>query len=119
MMIGPLLAIIVPLVLTVVIEVLVARAFFNSHYDLKIVALAQCITNPIVNLVLMMCTHFGMVEFILTMIGLEIGAIVAEALIYRKYLSEKNQNKAWVLSIVANIVAFVTGWIIVLLTGIS
>ena len=107
--------IILPLMLTILIEALVARAFLSSRNDLKIVALAQCVTNPIVNLIIVLCRYLQVPAITVLIVGLEVMAVIAEALIYQKCFSEGNKNKSVCLSLVANMAAFATGYIVLVL----
>lgn len=105
-------SIIIPLLLTIVIETITACLFFRSRDDLIIVVLAQCITNPVLNLILILCRFWG-VEFLpLVLVVLEIIVIVVEALVYYYNFSQKNRKKSLPLSIVANVAAWATGYII-------
>lgn len=99
------------------IEVLVARFFLSSRNDLKIVALAQCVTNPIVNLAVVLCRYLQVSANTVWIVGLEVMAVIVEALIYQKGFSEENKNKSVCLSLVANIIAFVVGYTALSLIG--
>ncbi len=102
---------ILPLVLTVVIECLVARLFgIRKRSDLLTVMLANTITNPLVNLISYLLFHFGLAALIRRMIVyliLEPLIVVVEAGIYRYNLDE--EINGWLLSLAANLTSILGG----------
>ena len=104
-------SIIVPLVLTIIIEVLLAFVFLRVKDDCRIVVLAQCITNPIVNLAMEFEYFFEKSESLFLLGVLEIGAVIIEAIIYRRCFSEKNKSCAINFSILANAASFLIGFV--------
>ena len=102
-------SLLIPLVLTVVIEELVACLFFRSKNDLLIVLLTQCITNPAINLLIFLFRTNGVKDLMMIIVLLEIMVVIVEMVIYVKNLSDNNKNKSLPLSLVANSVAFLIG----------
>ena len=105
-------SIIIPLVLTIIIETLLAGGFLRTKHDCVIVALAQCVTNPVMNLGIILNRVYGVITPVLLLAILELGAVVVEIMIYRKYFSDKNKSKATMFAIIANMVSFLVGVIL-------
>ncbi len=100
----------VPLVLTILIELVGALALkVRKLADLRLVALVNCVTNPLVvagNLLL--SGYLGEQRgLLLTMILLEPFAVIAEWLYYRKYI-EAEISPA-LLSFILNLLSFTGG----------
>ena len=105
-------SIIIPLVLTIVIEVFLAWGFLRLKHDCIIVGLAQCVTNPVVNLGMVLNSVYELIIPVLLLGMLEFGAVVVEIMVYRKYFSNSNMGKIVVFAIIANVVSFLVGVII-------
>lgn len=101
--------IIMPLLITVVVEVLLAYVLLKDKDDCKIVVLAQCMTNPVVNAVMIADYYFERRESLLLLLLLEVGAVLAEAIAYRKYFGKSDLKRAIWFSIVANATSFSVG----------
>ena len=103
------------LALTLIIELAAAWVMrIRSVLDLTFVALANCITNPIVNV----CFYFALSVFsarsplpYVMLAGLEIAAVFAEFLYYKITLRYLEISKLK-LSVVLNTASFMTGWLI-------
>lgn len=106
-------SLIVSLALTLIIELTVSIILgIRKKDDIKVVILANVFTNPIVvyisNCVLYF--RFYYIYFLVVAI-LEIFALVAEFIIYKKYLSF-NKISALNISLINNVISFGTGVII-------
>ena len=103
------------LALTLIIELAAAWVMrIRSVLDLTFVALANCITNPIVNV----CFYFALSVFsarsplpYVMLAGLEIAAVFAEFLYYKITLRYLEISKLK-LSVVLNTASFMTGRLI-------
>lgn len=104
--------IIVPLLLTIIIEGLVAGVILRDWRDMVVVALTQCITNPMLNLILVLCRGFGISDLIVVIVLLEIVVIIIEFLIYRRNFRVENKGKSLVVAVLANVVAVVGGGVL-------
>jgi hypothetical protein len=101
-----LLYLLVALTATILVEWALSWLFFKTRRDRIVVILAQCATNPLVNLWLILSNyHFGAASLIIA----EICAIIAEYFIYRKNCQQ--QKRLAVFSIVTNICSFSLGLI--------
>ena len=72
------------LLLTILIEWGLSFLFLHSKTDRQLVILAQCLTNPALNLLLLINNYFGAFSRIILIIILELGAVIVEAIIYKK-----------------------------------
>lgn len=106
-------SLIVSLTLTIIIELIVSFILgIREKDDIKVVALANIFTNPIVvyisNCILLL--NFFEIYYIIIAI-LEIFAVIAEFIIYKKYL-KFNKISAFKVSLINNCISFGTGVII-------
>lgn len=104
-----LLFLIIPLLLTLIVEGALAGLVLWNKKDLVTVLLAQCITNPVINMCLVLSALYLNLNNIGLMIVLEIVAVIVEGIIYQKRFSEANVWKAWLFSIVANVASVMVG----------
>ena len=94
----------IALATTVLVEWALSWLFFKTRRDRIVVILAQCVTNPLVNLWLILSNYrFGAASLIIA----EICVVVAEYFIYRKNCQQQKRLAAF--SIVANICSFSLG----------
>ena len=101
------------LILTVIIEVLVALIIgIRGKKDILNVILVNLITNPIVNVTIITINiYVGLLARNITLYILEILVLLIEALIYRKVLNYKKIN--WFLvSLILNLSSFGIGELI-------
>ena len=106
-----------PLVLTVLIETALAFVLkVRSIYDLIFVVLANCLTNPVVNLIYLLVMsgtdiENGSITAYCIVAILEVLAWGTEALLYKKLLVYK-RLKPMILSLILNASSFGLGLII-------
>ena len=107
---GPYLVILCQLLFTVLIEGSVMIVWQNSKEALGYSVLANLMTNPPLNLVLlyMATCRMGIEETLIIRIALEVLAIFAETLAY-KGMMNLNFKKAFAISLVLNLVSFIIG----------
>ena len=107
---GPYLVILCQLLFTVLIEGSVMIVWQNSKEALGYSVLANLMTNPPLNLVLlyMATCRMGIEETLIIRIVLEVLAIFAETLAY-KGMMNLNFKKAFAISLVLNLVSFIIG----------
>lgn len=107
------LSLIISLILTIVIELIVSAILgINDKYDIKIIIIANCITNPtVVYIANFVNLFYNRLTYTITVAILEIFAVIIEFLIYKKYL-KFNKKSPLVISIINNIVSFSLGLII-------
>ena len=100
------------LALTVIIESILAKLLFDDKKAVKLTALAQCVTNPIVNaaLIITKCYAQGLVIPVLCLF--EILTVVAEAAIYAKVLDRKTMSHPALFSILANVLSYALGHVV-------
>ena len=129
-------AFLIALAITIIIEELVGLFFFNPKTHALIIALVQCLTNPLLNLILFWLRFLHKADFIgganlegytfsyiILIILLEIVVIFAEAKIYltqfpnnnRKNANSNSRKKIYTFSIVANLASAVVGGVILYL----
>lgn len=106
-------SLIISLILTLVIEIIMSVILgIKDKYDIKIVIMANCITNPtvvyIANCLILLNNNS---IYIIAVAILEILAIIIEFLIYKKYL-KFNEKSPLVISVINNIISFSLGLII-------
>lgn len=97
------------LLLTIAIEVLIAWLRFSDKSILKIVALAQCVTNPLVNVAMFITTNHALGLVTEVIIIAEILAVIIEAIIYHKTLDRKTMPHPLRFSLLANVTSFMLG----------
>ena len=107
---GPYLVILCQLLFTVLIEGSVMIVWQNSKEALGYSVLANLMTNPPLNLVLlyMATCRMGIEETLIIRITLEVLVVVAETLAY-KGMMNLNFKKAFAISLVLNLVSFIIG----------
>lgn len=98
-------AILISLLLTEIIEIIIALLFGVRGKALIIIFAANMLTNVIVNTVYQLTTGFVRIEPWLLIAPLEIAAVIAEWLIYRHC----GIKKAFLLSLISNAVSFTIG----------
>lgn len=130
----PLITIIVCLAATIIIEVLIARIILKVRgQNLRIVALAQVVTNPLVNLILALTCEIIMLKIEtnkifpvgynmdsvyiplsnLTLFVLEVLAIIIEWRLYKKFFTNYHGRvKPFLLSLILNIASYSIGYIL-------
>jgi hypothetical protein len=107
----------VPLILTVLIEIVVIFAldkdsFLNKKRYFLVVLAANLITNPTLNLLhLMFSSSYTLFSTYLPIS--ELVVVIIEALLYFKFLNIRG-TKALLLSFVANSISFLFGFLLVL-----
>lgn len=103
------------LALTVLIEVPAAWLLgVRDRVDLALTALINCVTNPIVNFLLLVVNLFapgGGAARIAVIAVLEIGAVVSEGLFYRRSLAYRKLHPM-LLSLILNGLSFGLGLLI-------
>jgi hypothetical protein len=101
---------IVALVLTVVLEVLIAILFnYRKKSEISIIVLINIITNPLLNYLLAVNNYFNWLSInIFILILLEIIVVMVEWLFLR-YAIRKNSKKLFLLSVVMNATSFIVG----------
>ena len=107
-----------PLFLTIVVEGLLSWLFLKDKHDIIKVILVQCMTNPVLNLIVYLNRVYGLVDEVVLTVLLEVVVVVVEAVIYRKQFSHKNVGKAWWFSIVANAVSVGLGFLLFWMMGL-
>lgn len=99
------------LIITALIEVLLAFILSKRKRDLINVILANMITNP---LVVTIPIYFGLISGVrysnISLLLLELITVLIEGLLYKKYNS--NRVNPWVLSTILNISSFCLGSLI-------
>ena len=107
------LSLIISLVLTLIIELTVSLLLgIRDKYDINIIILANCITNPVV-VFIANCINLLNNSWIYTIgvVILETLAIITELFIFKKYLKFKEKSPL-MISLVNNIVSYSLGVII-------
>ena len=100
------------LILTILIEVILAFILGIRKGDTLIVILVNIMTNPlVVSLPIFMLVRFGTTYRIITLVILELLTIFVEGLVYSKTLNFKKINP-YILSLILNIVSYGLGEII-------
>lgn len=100
------------LILTIIIEVLVAYLFGYRKKDLVNIMLANIITNPIVVVVpVYFNIKYGLLERNIVLSILEILTVIVEGFIYNKYFNKRSMN-TYKLSLILNIITYLAGEII-------
>ena len=103
----------ISLSLTIIIELIVSLLLgIRETQDIKVVVLANCITNPVVVFIAncIYVLNYNLL-YTITVAILEILAIIIEFLIYKKYL-KFNEKSPLVISVINNIISFSLGLII-------
>ena len=110
---GPLLVLLCQLLLTILVEGAVIVIFYKSKEILRDSLFVNLLTNPPLNLTLMLLSGIGLsLGAMLTVrIGLEIAVVFIEAIAY-KYMLDTNFKKAFWLSLILNLTSFIVGEVI-------
>lgn len=104
--------IIYSLLITLVIECLIALILGYRKKDLLNVFLVNVLTNPLLNAVIASINYYcGLKARYIALIVLEIIVFMVEGFIYYKYLDRRKINP-YILSLILNISSFVLGRII-------
>ena len=112
MIANSLISIILSLSLTILIEWGLSFIFLKNKKDQKVVILAQIITNPTLNFVLLLNAYFFGANYYLLLGILEISIIIIEAIIYKNYLSKKVKVNPSLLSLLLNTASLSIGLLI-------
>lgn len=72
------------LTLTILIEWGLSLPFLHSKADRRLVVLVQCLTNPVLNVLLLINNYYGFLNRTILIIILELCVVAIEAVIYRK-----------------------------------
>lgn len=107
-----LISIILSLSLTILIEWGLSFIFLKNKKDRKVVILAQIITNPTLNFVLLLNAYFFGANYYFLLGILEISVIIIETAIYKNYLSKKAKIKPSLLSLLLNTTSLSIGLLI-------
>lgn len=100
------------LFITLMIEIILAVFLGYRHKDLVNVFLVNLLTNPILNCIVVAVNYYyGLRCRNITLIVLEIIAVIIEGDIYQKYLIKRKIN-GYVLSIILNLASFLLGMFI-------
>ena len=107
---GPFLVILCQLIMTVLIEGSVMIVWQNTKESLGYSVLANLMTNPLLNLILILISGQagGPGGFFAIRIALEIGAVLAEAFAYKGMMKLEIKKALW-LSLVLNLFSFCIG----------
>ena len=99
----------IALILTIVFEVLFACICgYHNRQTLKVVVLAQVVTNPVVVLLANLCLFYTVWPVAVYLIPLEISAVIVEWQIYR--LRAKQIARPLVFSLAANVFSYTIGF---------
>lgn len=100
------------LVLTIIIEGLVAFILGLRKKDLLITVLTNIATNPLLNAIsILLLVYIGYRSYRIGVIVMEILVVFAEGLIYKFSLDYKKINP-FILSLILNVVSYVSGLIL-------
>jgi hypothetical protein len=100
------------LLLTVTIEVAVARLFgFRTGRSLLVVAMINCITNPALNFLLLVLAWLGVIVRMPLVVLLEVLVVGFEWGLYL-YVFERPRGRLFLLSLMANAASFLAGVVI-------
>ncbi len=112
-MMGPFLVLLCQLLLTILIEGAVIVIFYKSKETLRNSLYVNILTNPALNLTLILLSGIGFsLGVMLTIrIGLEIVVVFIEAIAY-KFMLDTNFKKALWLSLILNLTSFIIGEVI-------
>ena len=100
------------LIITLIIELVIAFILYYRKKDLINVLLVNILTNPLLNgIVILINYYFGLKWRNISLIILEIIVFLIEGMIYQKYL-EKRKINGYLLSLILNLSSFVIGLLI-------
>lgn len=104
---------------TIIIEGAVIALLFRRHDFVYYSFLCNLLTNPAVNLLLVLAvTALGTAFYYPALAVLEISAVIIEAYVYRMLCGFKTSKALWV-SALANAASFLAGFLFYSLTGIT
>ena len=106
------LKLVLALLLTEAIEVPVAVLFGMRGKDLLIVLLANVMTNPLVNALLLLGVSVTDLPYVPMLAALEIAAVAAEWFVYRSLTDAK---RPFLISLAANAASFGAGLLITII----
>jgi len=120
------LSLIVRIVLTIVVELLIALFFYRRDTKaITVIVLANMVTQIVLNILLNVVNYnSGHYAFVFHYVWMEIVVFVVEAIIYTKMIGQENKATGkkyhpWVYAAVANLVSFIVGiWIARVIPGI-
>ena len=72
------------LILTILIEWGLSFLFLHSKTDRKLIILVQCLTNPALNVLLLVNEHYELLNQTILIVVLESCIVIIEAIIYKK-----------------------------------
>ena len=100
------------LIITIIIEVMLALIIGYRKKDLVNVLLVNILTNPLLNSVIVAINYYyGLKYRNIALYILEILVVITEGLIYQKYLERRKIN-GYVLSLILNLASFLLGMVI-------
>lgn len=110
---GPFLVLLCQLLLTILVEGAVIVIFYKSKEILRDSLVVNLLTNPPLNLTLMLLSGIGLSlgARLTVRIGLEIAVVFIEAIAY-KYMLDTSFKKAFWLSLILNLTSFIIGEVI-------
>ncbi len=103
------LAAVIALGLTILIEWGLSFIFIKNKKDKKVVILAQVLTNPALNFLLLLNYNFFSLDQNLLLAILEILVVIIEAIVYKQYFSNKVKINSFLLSLILNATSFTIG----------
>lgn len=109
---------VIRLISTLLIEILIALMLgFIAKQSLKVILITNTATQFILN-VLILFSHSmdGLFSAVLTFIIVEIFIIIAELIVYLKYLTEKSALRRIIYAILANLVSIAVGLMLFVIT---
>lgn len=101
------------LIITILVELLMAYLLrIKNKKDLLNCLLANILTNPVVSsMPYLISLLYGYKAYIISLILLELWAVIIEGLVYKKYLNYKKINP-FIISIILNLSSYIAGVII-------
>ncbi len=100
------------LILTIIVECLIAFILGYRKKDLLNILLANAITNPIVSTIpVYVNVKYGLLYRNICLLVLELLVLIVEGYIYKKYLKNRKINP-YILSLILNISSYLIGMII-------
>ena len=100
------------LICTIIIEVFVAFIIGLRKKDIIYVILVNIMTNPlVVSFPILMLVRFGINERYISLVILEILALISEGFVYKKVLTYKKLNP-YLISIILNVLSYCIGIVI-------
>lgn len=98
------------LLLTITVEIIFAYILrVRDKKDYVNIILVNIVTNPIVvSIPIYINYQFGVIYYYISLVILEVLAVITEGLIYKDFLSYKRLNP-FILSIILNILSYIAG----------